>query len=63
MKQPSIWKEAKDIRDFKCGCIVSSVANPSRAYLVTANYGNRATAIGSVDITNPCEWLILKEDE
>ena len=21
------------------------------------------SAIGSVDITNPCEWLILKEDE
>ncbi len=28
------------------------------AYVVTANYGNRATAVRSVDITNPDEWLL-----
>ena len=63
MKRPLAWKEAKDIHDFKRGCIVSSVANPSKAYLVVANYGDRATAVDSVDITNPCEWLILEEDK
>ncbi len=28
------------------------------AYVVTANYGNRVTAVRSVDITNPDEWLL-----
>ena len=28
------------------------------AYVVTANYGNRVTAVRTVDITNPDEWLL-----
>lgn len=27
--------------------------------VVTANYGNRVTAVRTVDITNPTEWLKL----
>ena len=27
-------------------------------YVVTTNYGNRVTAVRSVDVTNPDEWLL-----
>jgi len=28
-------------------------------YVVTANYGNRVTAVRTVDITNPYEWDLI----
>jgi hypothetical protein len=28
-----------------------------QTYVVTANYGDRVTAVANVDITNPSEWL------
>jgi len=31
----------------------------SGPYIVTANYGDRVTAVKTVDITNPCEWRII----
>lgn len=30
------------------------------AYVVTANYGDRVTAVRSVDMTNPKEWTVIK---
>ena len=33
----------------------------STSYVVNANYGNRVTAVNTVDMTNPDEWeLVLK---
>lgn len=29
------------------------------AYIVTANYGDRITAVQTVDVTNPSEWLLV----
>jgi hypothetical protein len=31
----------------------------SNTYIVTANYGDRVTAVNSVDITNPNEWKLM----
>lgn len=28
-------------------------------YVVTGNYGGRVTAVRTVDMTNPSEWLLL----
>lgn len=28
--------------------------------VVTANYGNRVTAVRTYDVTNPCEWLVIR---
>lgn len=28
----------------------------SEAYVVTANYGTRVTAVRTADVTNPAEW-------
>ena len=32
----------------------------SDGYVVTSNYGGRVTAVRSVDMTNPCEWDLIK---
>lgn len=29
------------------------------SYVVTANYGDRVTAVRSVDLTNPDEWEVV----
>lgn len=31
------------------------------ALVVTANYGNRVTAVRTADVTNPCEWQVWRE--
>jgi hypothetical protein len=28
-------------------------------FIVTANYGDRVTAVKTVDITNPIEWMLV----
>jgi hypothetical protein len=30
------------------------------SYVVTGNYGGRVTAVRTVDVTNPDEWLVLR---
>lgn len=31
----------------------------TRTYVVMANYGNRVTAVRTVDVTNPAEWDLV----
>jgi hypothetical protein len=31
-------------------------------YFVTANYGQRVTAVSTADLTNPNEWEVLRPD-
>ncbi len=28
-------------------------------YIVTANYGDRVTAVRTIDMTNPSEWVLI----
>lgn len=49
----------ENIKNLQAGSIVRH-KNGSVSYVVTANYGNRATAVRTIDITNPSEWEILK---
>ena len=30
-----------------------------KCYVITAHYGNRITAVTSVDLTNPIEWELV----
>lgn len=32
-----------------------------RIFVVTANYGNRATAVATIDMTNPQEWELVSK--
>lgn len=42
----------------KMGDIVSHRSFPG-VFVVTGNYGGRATAVRTVDMTNPSEWEFL----
>jgi hypothetical protein len=50
----------KDFKGLQEGDIVKNQAS-SKKYIVTANYGDRVTAVATVDMTHPDEWdLVLK---
>ena len=50
----------KEFDDLKRGDIVRGVGD-ARSYVVTGHYGNRATIVRTLDLTNPDEWeLVLK---
>lgn len=40
------------------GDIVCNVMTPETHYIVTANYGDRVTAVKTVDVTYPSEWVL-----
>lgn len=44
-----------DIADFKPGTIIRGKST-GNVFVVTANYGTRATAVMTQDICNPNEW-------
>lgn len=33
----------------------------AEALIVTANYGGRVTAVRTADVTNPIEWLVMRD--
>ncbi len=33
------------------------------SYIVTANYGNRVTAVHTADLTNPPEWDLVEKSQ
>jgi len=39
------------------GDIVAHISD-GKAFIVTGNYGDRVTAVRTIDITNPTEWVI-----
>lgn len=51
----------EQMENLKMGDTVRHVSDPDHCYVVTANYGDRVTAVQTVDITNPIEWAIVKE--
>ena len=59
----SKWQTVTDLSQLKRGSIVrhvSNTGNHGKAYVVDANYGTHATAVTTIDITNPTEWEVLK---
>jgi hypothetical protein len=43
------------------GDIIGHASGDGISYIVTANYGDRVTAVRTVDITNPGEWMIVRK--
>lgn len=51
-----------ELKHLQRGDIVKSLFD-SRTFVVTGNYGGHATAVATIDMTNPAEWgLVLKAD-
>lgn len=50
--------QQRTIHDFKRGLMVKHKLHDD-VYIIHANYGDRATAVRTVDITNPNEWEII----
>lgn len=48
------------LMQLRTGDIVKSKFS-GETYIVTANYGNRVTAVKTVDITHPNEWELIEE--
>lgn len=48
----------QELENLSLGDVVASRVD-NQSYVVTANYGGRATAVKSVDITNAAEWEIV----
>jgi hypothetical protein len=51
------YKKVEKIEDLKRGDIVRSISG--NVYVVTANYGTHATAVNTIDVSNPIEWEVL----
>lgn len=49
----------EELQRLQPGDIVANLGHPSTLYIVTANYGDRVTAVKTVDITNPSGWSLL----
>lgn len=56
------WQEVANIKKLKRGDIVRNKKSQN-SYVVSANYGDRVTAICSVDITNAQEWEVLNHGQ
>ena len=44
-----------ELKNLKEGDVIASMFD-GKVYMVTGNYGDRATAVRTVDVTNPAEW-------
>lgn len=47
-----------DFNNLNVGDIIKHISD-HKCYVVTANYGDRATAVTSVDLTNSDEWELV----
>lgn len=54
--------DSDDLENLQPGDTVEHIST-EQIYIVTANYWNRATAVQTVDITNPVEWKIVSKVE
>jgi len=52
------WLPIKKVSQLNRGDIIMHISGGS-SYIVSENYGERATAVDTKDITNASEWLVL----
>jgi hypothetical protein len=58
--EPSIkWVPLEHVAELKTGDIIHGRLSGD-AYVVTGQYGGRATAVRTVDVTNPNEWMLMR---
>lgn len=52
-------KPLEKLSDLQPGDIIQGRSSGD-SFVVTANYGSHVTAVRTVDITNPDEWLVVR---
>ena len=52
----------KQFKELKHGDIIRHKQPASVPFTVHANYGDRVTAVRTMDATNPAEWDLVRED-
>jgi hypothetical protein len=52
------YENITDFSKINAGDIIKHKAD-HRKYIVTANFGNRITAVKTIDATNPIEWEVF----
>ena len=58
--EPSIkWVALKHVIELKTADVIQGRMS-GQAYVVTGQYGDRATAVKTVDVMNPNEWLVMR---
>jgi len=53
----------EDFSKLQVGDTVRHVCDATISYVVTSHFGDRITAVRTVDITNPPEWLLEQEPD
>ncbi len=47
-----------EMKSLDVGDIIKHAGTGNSCYVVTGNYGGRVTAVKTVDVTNPSEWIL-----
>jgi hypothetical protein len=57
---PDAAMTREEMESLDMGDVVRNTGS-AYAYVVTASYGDRATAVRTTDITNPNEWVLVRK--
>lgn len=52
-------REIEEIASLKAGDLIRHKHGDGSALVITNNYGDRATAVRTMEVTNPHEWLLV----
>jgi hypothetical protein len=57
-----MYTQLQNLSDLRPGDIIRPKHGDIN-FVVTANYGNRVTAVKTADVTNPIEWEVMNEEK
>lgn len=55
------YEQIKSFSDVERGDIIKHKST-HKSFVVTGNYGERITAVRTIDATNPSEWEVFNKD-
>jgi hypothetical protein len=57
------YQNILSVQELQEGDIVKNKTGGSKPAVVVASFGERATAVINCDITNPGEWMVLRDED
>ncbi|HLO91555.1 MAG TPA: hypothetical protein VK172_10365 [Lentimicrobium sp.] len=58
----TIWKPVTDLSELERGDVICNLGS-GNSYVVDANYGDTVTAVDTVQVSNPIEWVVMRKAE